>query len=499
MSGSQDPDVVPRAASTLVLLRDSPSGLQVLLTTRPKHLRFMGGAVVFPGGATSAADRDPAWERLSGRSLQDAANALGERDARSALGAFICALREAFEEVGLLLATGDTGEVSREDAEDPERFLARCSSLGLKLRTDLLTPAGRWVTPSGAPVRFDARFFVAEAAPEWVPDPDPREVERCWWATPAEALESLASGELLMAPPTIEMLQTLAGNVSVADVRASLTAAPVGSAGNIISVRLSPLVHVVVAPNPGVMTGPGTNTYIVGNDPVCIIDPAVDDDRYLAEVHAAAAGRIRAVLITHRHPDHTGGAAAVASRASCPIRAFGDEPVPGSRVDAVADGESLEVGGGRLRALHTPGHASDHLCFYLEGAASLFAGDNILGEGTAVIARPDGNMRDYLASLRLLQGLHVDRIYPGHFRPLDDGRSVIDAYLAHRRERADAVVSAVAGGASTVSDIVSQVYRDTPPHLHAIAGQQVASMLVMLEEDEVVVVSEGRWHLAGVE
>lgn len=493
MNADGDVDDHPRAAATLVLLREGASGLEVLLTTRPKHLRFMGGAAVFPGGAAASADRDRRWRALSALDAPDAAGLLGLDDADSALGFFVCALRETFEEVGLLLAEGPIGSLSRNEADDPELFLERCEALGLRVRTDLLSPAGRWVTPLGAPIRFDARFFVASAPPEWEPDPDPREVDRCWWATASDALRELGTGDLMMAPPTIEMLQKLVGHRTPEEVETSLALSPVGSGGDLISVRLSPLVHVVLAPNPGVMTGPGTNTYIVGAGPTCVIDPAVDDETYLDELFERA-GDVCAVLVTHRHSDHIGGVAAVAERFGCPVRAFGDRPAGEVGVQPLADDELIDVGGTRLHALHTPGHASDHLCFHLADAAVLFAGDNILGEGTAVIAPPDGNMSDYLASLRRLRELHIDRIFPGHFRPLDGGRAVIDGYLQHRRQRRDAVLAAVRAGASTPEEIVSVVYTDTAAHLHPVAVLQVKSMLELLDEEGVVEHSEERWR-----
>lgn len=498
MTGTGEDPTDPRPASTLVLLRESRLGLEVLLTKRPKHLRFMGGAAVFPGGAMAPADTDEGWEELSVVSGEEAARAVDEAGPRRALASFVCALRESFEEVGLLLADGPVEELSRTDADDAGVFLHRCRELGIRLRTDLLVPAGRWVTPLGATVRFDARFFIAEAPTDWVPLPDPREVDGCWWSTPADALAALSSGRLLMAPPTIEMLQKLDGYESIEEVTASLRSDPVGNAGTILSVRLSPLVHAVLAPNPGAMTGPGTNTYIVGSGPTAVIDPAVDDERYLDAVRRAA-GRIDQILVTHRHLDHVGGVAALAARAGCPVRAFGEAPAGGVPVSPIHDGERIDIGGCSLLALHTPGHASDHVSFLLEGAASLFAGDNVLGEGTAVIAPPDGNMRAYIQSLTRLRELPIDRIYPGHFRPLDGGRAVIDGYLAHREQRRAAVVTAARTGADTVEAIVACVYSDTPVDLHPIAAHQVLAMLEMLEEDGVVERVEERWQLADVD
>ena len=461
-------------------------------------MRFMGGAAVFPGGAVAPADHDPDWDAYSARTGDEAARLLDVDDPRRALASFVCALRESFEEVGLLLAAGDTDGLTRQDADDAARFLGGAKELGLRLRTDLLTPAGRWVTPLGAPVRFDTRFFVVEAPDGWEPAPDPREVDRCWWISPNEALAELGSGDLMMAPPTIEMLQRLDGHDSLDAITRSLVSAPVGHAGDLISVRLSPLVHVVLAPNPGIMTGPGTNTFVVGADRTVVIDPAVEDADYLDAI-ATAAGDVASILITHRHPDHVGGVAALARRFGCSVRAFGTEPIDGVEVEPLADGDRLEVGAVTLEVLHTPGHAPDHLCFYLRKGASLFAGDNILGEGTAVIAPPEGNMSDYLTSLRRLRELHIDRIYPGHFRPLHGGEAVIDGYLQHRAERRASVLAAIEGGATSEREIVATVYSDTPAHLHPVALLQVRSMLELLLDEGRVSVSEDRWSISDVD
>lgn len=495
-SGSLEPQ--PRPAATLVILRPGAGGPELLLTTRPEHMRFMGGAAVFPGGAVARADHDAGWEAHSVRSGEEAARLLDISDARSALASFVCALRESFEEVGFLLAEGDIDGLTRDDADDADRFLTAAKTRGLRLRTDLLSPAGRWVTPLGAPVRFDTRFFVVEAPEGWEPVPDPREVDRCWWTGPAEALAELGTGGLMMAPPTIEMLQRLDAHGSLEEITRSLSAAPVGHDGDLISVRLSPLVHVVLAPNPGVMTGPGTNTYVVGVGRTCVIDPAVDDPAYLDAV-AAVSGDPDSILVTHRHPDHIGGVAALARRLGCPVRAFSADPIDGVEVEPLFDGDRLEVGGITLEVLHTPGHAPDHLCFYLREGASLFAGDNILGEGTAVIAPPEGNMSDYLASLRRLRELHIDRIYPGHFRPLHGGAAVIDGYLQHRAERRAAVLAAIDEGATSEQHIVASVYADTPAHLHPIALLQVRSMLELLQDEGRVSLSEDRWSVSDVE
>lgn len=484
----------PRPAATVVVLRAGAGGPEVLLTVRPRALRFMGGATVFPGGALAPADLDPAWEEHSTLPGAQAAAALGLDDERSALGLYVCALRECYEEVGLLPAEGP-GRPERAAAATPEGFLAEVVRLGLELRTDLLVPAGRWVTPLGAPVRFDARFFLLAAPGGFEPEPDPGEVAACDWLTPEAALAELAAGERTMAPPTVEMLQRLAGRSSIAEAVAALTTRAVG-AERILAARLSPLVQVVLAPNPGLMTGPGTNTYVVGGPPAVVIDPAVDDPDYLATVERLAGG-VAAIAVTHRHPDHTGGVAALAARTGAEVLAYGGTPAGGHPVTPLSGGEVVERAGVRLEVLHTPGHSSDHLCLVLAGAASLFSGDTILGEGTAVIAPPDGDMGAYLDSLARLAALELDRIYPGHFRPLDGGRAVIEGYLAHRAERERAIVQALADGAATVDDIVARVYRDTPAALHPVAAHSVRAHLELLARRGRARVRAGRWQLSG--
>ncbi|MDQ3914545.1 MAG: MBL fold metallo-hydrolase [Actinomycetota bacterium] len=486
----------PRPAATLVLLRDRPAGAEVLLTERPRHLRFMGGATVFPGGAVSGADLDPRWSAAVVPPEPDVLR-LVDNDERRGLGAFVCALREAFEEVGLLLASGPP--VPRPASHDAGRFLDACLAGGTKLRTDLLVPGGRWVTPLGSPVRFDAQFFLAEAPPGWTPDPDSNEVAAARWATPEAALAELADGRTLMAPPTIEMLQRLAGAAAVAAALAAVAARPVGRPG-ILSTRVSPLVHVVLAPNPGLMTGPGTNTYVVGTGPAVVIDPAVPDPAYVEAV-AAAAGEVAAILVTHRHDDHTGGVRALidALAREVPVRAWGDAPLDGVTPRPLSEDETLRAGRAALRPLHTPGHASDHVCFYLEGAATLFSGDCILGEGTAVIAPPDGDMGDYLASLERLRDLHLDRIFPGHFRPLSGGRAVVDGYIEHRRARERRIVAALEDGPATLPEIVARAYDDTPAELHPAAAMSALAHLELLERGGRAESRDDRWRLTGVE
>jgi glyoxylase-like metal-dependent hydrolase (beta-lactamase superfamily II)/8-oxo-dGTP pyrophosphatase MutT (NUDIX family) len=486
----------PRHAATVVLLRERAGVAEVLLTIRPPDLRFMGGAAVFPGGALDSADLSSSWERASTLSRARAQALLGEPDGARALGAFVCAIREAFEEVGWLAGAGPQAGIARSAASNGASFLRSCLDAGVVLSTDQLVPVGRWVTPPSSPTRFDTRFFLARVEAGWDPVPNPAEVEACHWMTPREALGELGTGRFTMAPPTIEVLQRLASHEDVATMLEAMKVRPLSGVGSTMSVRLAPLVQAVLAPNPGLMEGPGTNTYVVGAGPFCVIDPAVSDELYVEAVLAAGAGKIRDILVTHRHPDHVGGVGAIAARTGARVRAFGRARAAGVSVEPLSDGDVVEAGGAALEALHTPGHASDHLCFFERSTASLWSGDNILGEGTSVIAPPDGNMRAYLSSLRLLRNLPIERIYPGHFKALNGGPAVIDSYIEHRAERERAILEALESGPLDVEEIVRRVYVDTPQPLRSLARFSVTAQLEMAEQDGRVQRSQEGWRLA---
>ena len=472
---------IPRASATIVLLRDSGSEPEVLLTVRPKTMRFMGGASVFPGGAVSPSDLDARWEPASRMTRAEAAAALGTEDPVAALGYFVCALREAFEEVGFLIGDGPLERAERPSSDDPARWLEHCLDLGLVVGTDALLPAGRWITPEGSPIRFDTRFFATRVPERWEPRPHPTEVTECYWISPARAIEQLGSGHLHMAPPTIEVLHRIEGLGSVEEVLRVLSQEPAPRDGPWVT-SVHPLVRLVLAPNAGFMTGPGTNTYIAGRPggTTFVIDPAVDDESYLRVV-TEAAGRVGGIIVTHRHPDHTGGVARLSELTGAPVYASGDAPIAGVPVRPVEDGEVLTTGDVSLLVFYTPGHASDHICLVLDEV--LFSGDTILGEGTAVIAPPDGDMRSYLGSLRRLRSLPIERVLPGHFRARVDAHVLIDAYLAHRAERETAIIAALGDRGATIEEVVDRVYLGTPPDLHALAAYSVRAHLEMAEED----------------
>lgn len=238
--------------------------------------------------------------------------------------------------------------------------------------------------------------------------------------------------------------------------------------------RLGPGLFRLTAPNPGVMTGPGTNTYLVGSGDMAVVDPGPDDRAHLQAVEAAAGalgGAIRWVLVTHTHLDHAPGASALAARTGAQVVGFG--PVAGFVPDrVVGEGWTLEAPTFRLTALHTPGHASDHVCWLLEDSRVLLSGDHVMDGVTVVVAPPDGDMAAYLSSLRRLLQIDppLEAIAPGHGRLLGRPADVVAAVVAHRLAREGLVEAALRdAGPVTVDQLVARVYTDVDPALHPIA------------------------------
>lgn len=254
---------------------------------------------------------------------------------------------------------------------------------------------------------------------------------------------------------------------------------------------VSPGIRRLTAPNPSLMTGTGTNTYIVGHGDVAVIDPGPEDERHIDAIEQEivdAGGQLVLILVTHSHVDHLPGAFLLQRRGSgVPIAAFSQTlgiDVP------LRDQQDVPVGGFVLRALHTPGHAQDHLCFYLPDQAALFSGDLIVGAGTVVIGR-DGELEHYLNSLASLLPLSLRRIFPGHGPIVEQPHERIEAYIAHRHARERALLEALAAGPLTVMGIVAAIYVDVDERLYPVAALTVEAHLRKLIRDGAVKVETG--------
>lgn len=248
---------------------------------------------------------------------------------------------------------------------------------------------------------------------------------------------------------------------------------------------VAPAVRVLLAPNPGPMTLEGTNTWLLGDPaagPVVVVDPGPDDAGHRDRLLAAAPHGVSAVLLTHRHADHSDGAPALAAAAGCPVRAVD----PAFRVGEgdLGDGDVLALPGARVRLVATPGHTGDSCSLLLrgdDGAARLLTGDTVLGRGTTVIAAPDGDLGAYLASLDRLAALvaaeAVVELLPGHGPRVGDPAARLEAYRRHREERLEQVRTALRTGARGVQQVVDRVYGDVGAAVRPAAEQSVRAQL----------------------
>jgi len=248
-------------------------------------------------------------------------------------------------------------------------------------------------------------------------------------------------------------------------------------------------VSVALGQNPSVFTGPGTNTYLVGTGSRRIlVDTGSGHSEYLPVLERALHERgcaIQEIVLTHGHPDHQGGVASVMERfGSLPVSKLAhplyDAPYS-FETREIGDGSVIRTEGATLRALHTPGHAEDHLCFVLEEEQALFSGDNVLGVGTTVIPGRGGSLGDYMRSLERMRGESPKAIYPAHGPRIDDGVAKISEYIEHRNQRENQIVAALGHGHERIDQMVKEIYAAYPEALHTAAAQSVCSHLLKLE------------------
>ncbi|HEX2910219.1 MAG TPA: MBL fold metallo-hydrolase [Chloroflexia bacterium] len=251
--------------------------------------------------------------------------------------------------------------------------------------------------------------------------------------------------------------------------------------------QLSERVQRLRAPNPGPMTLTGTNTYLVGSGrEMVVIDPGPQIESHLQAIVAVSKAQqkpVRQILVTHGHPDHFPGAEQLSKMTGAPVVAYREATFP--HQDSLDDRQRVTLDGATLLAIYTPGHAIDHLCFYLEEEQALFTGDNILGQGTTVIAPPKGDMSAYLASLRLLEENWASArvIYGGHGPEVTAPDAKIREYILHRQARQQQLEEALQRSSGTIPQLVEQIYQDVDRRLWPAAARQVLAYLIMLEDE----------------
>ena len=263
--------------------------------------------------------------------------------------------------------------------------------------------------------------------------------------------------------------------------------------------ELAPGIRRLVAPNPSMMTGPGTNTYLFGTKEVAVLDPGPVIDSHLETIQAIAGGPIRWILVTHTHPDHSPGASLLAQATGAEVLGM---PAPdGVHQDAtfkadreLSDGEQLVSDEFVIEAAHTPGHASNHLCYRHVGNDWLFTGDHVIDGSTVVIDPPDGNMQHYLQSLRRVRDLRCKALAPGHGELIADPDRLIDWIIDHRLEREGKVVAALLGNPNlTARELVPHVYNDVDKKLYGWAERSLLAHLLKLEDDGAAKCAAERW------
>lgn len=509
-----------RPAATVLLLRDTPQGVEVLMTRRSMTASFAAGAYVFPGGGVDAADalaHGHATRRASQSDLH--------------LTQAIAAIRESFEELGVLLARhGHGGYATSQDIAALDRkapLAAQCRERGLTLAGDQVFVLAHWVTDRDMPRRFDVPFLVARMPEGQSPIADESEQFDPVWVRPSEALARHQTGDFFMIFPTLRTLERLQDFPHVDAVlqacatevplwcscpRAGLLAGqqarfmehdtPYGELaltcpdGQIVHtldwqaerpVALLRNVIRLTAPNPGIMTGPGTNSYIVGTPDTgfIVIDPGPDDAGHVQRLYEATAGRIQAIVCTHSHPDHSPAARPL--QALCANR----PPILGLASAATASAHShfvpdrtllnqelitLSRQGEKhtLKIIFTPGHAANHVCLVLVEDGLLFSGDHILNGSTTIVNPPDGEMTAYLDSLdrlsRACDEHDIGFILPAHGHVLGDAAQAIAQLRAHRLKReAKVAVAMKARPGGTMNDWVALAYDDVDPRIWPIA------------------------------
>ncbi len=513
-----------RPAATVLLLRDSDTGIEVLMTRRSINASFAPGAYVFPGGMIDAADAAAHRHALRRPAQTD-----------TQLTEAIAAIRESFEEVGVLLARHADGRpATQQDIDQLDRsapLAAQCHALGLTLAADAIFTLAHWVTDRDLPRRYDVPFLVARMPEGQQPVADEAEQFAPVWVRPADALAQHTAGEFHMIFPTLRTLERLQRYANVEEVltacasgqplwiscpRAGLLGgqdarymehdspygelaltSPDGQRVHALDwqssqpVALLKNVMRLTAPNPGMMTGPGTNSYLVGTaaSGYIVIDPGPNDAAHLQRLYDAAGGHIQMIVCTHSHPDHSPGAAPLQALCASHPPVLGLPSAHTSRADsqftpdrALLDGELLTLHGAdethTLQVIFTPGHAANHLCLALTEDGLLFSGDHILNGSTTIISPPDGNMSTYLASLeRLTQACdthRIDFILPAHGHVLGEAPQAIAQLKAHRLKREARVLAAMNEKPDgSLSDWVALAYADTDARLWPIAQRSL--------------------------
>ncbi len=484
--------VQPKDAAAVIMLRN-PDDPEVYWIKRSKNLKFMGGFHAFPGGQRDANDSE-----ISVANCDDSNEA----------AMMVCAVREIFEETGIMLARGVENlsllrleELRAELELGQTKFSEIFAREKLSLDANDMQAAPRWVTPIPAPKRFDTRFFVA-----WVPPCKDGlqiasviagELESGEWNRPSEAVKKWRDGQVILPSPVLSPLLEMEKGID-GFIERLHEFSHEGLERKCVEFRYG--FKMIPLRTPTLPPATHTNCFVVGGDEVVIIDPGspyVEEQAKLDDLlgNLLKSGvRLREIIITHLHPDHILGVNHVAEKFKIPVAAHrltAEEINSEIKVDRfIEDNEIIFLRGVRdvkLQALWTPGHARGHLSFYEESTGTLLTGDCVVGIGTVVIAPPEGNMSDYLQSLqRYLALQNLSALLPAHGPVLADARGKIEEYILHRAAREKMIVELLAKEPLTIPVIVKIVYKGVPESLHKLAALSVQAHLDKLLNEEKI-------------
>jgi glyoxylase-like metal-dependent hydrolase (beta-lactamase superfamily II)/8-oxo-dGTP pyrophosphatase MutT (NUDIX family) len=455
----------------------------------------MGGWHAFPGGRLSPEDGAvPVTGSLDGI---DAYNVSGRSAPHPA-----CALRELFEETGILAVLGTLPSVAEIDRARSQLLLEELDfgewlrSHGLSLDASRLRFAGRWVTPPLSPIRFDATFFLLGWGPTEAGQPTviPGELDSGEWIRADEALRRWDAGDVLLAQPTLETIRVLAEHGPEGRDRLWRSQAHEPNSPHAIEFR--PGIRVIPLQTRTLPPATHTNAMLLGGSELVAIDPGApwpEGQGRLSEIINEQAqrggGRLCAIWLTHHHEDHVAGAEALRREYDVPMWAHEATAArlveTGLRIDRRFEGGELVTLAGspelRIRILHTPGHASGHLCFFEERTRTLLCGDMLSGFGTVVINPPDGSMIEYLESLQELADLGARVILPSHGTMMRNAPEALAAARQHRLWREERVFDAWLSGRRQPEAMLDAVYDELDPRAKPLAVRQVVAHLERLE------------------
>ena len=491
----------PKDAAAVILLNEA--GDRVLWAQRNPQIAFLGGWHAFPGGKLEISDALVSIENCQDKELEK----------------FIaCAAREAFEETGVLLARGGERLTRGQRASLHDDLISNRMTFAeilehWNLRIDATDFAytGFWTTPQFSPVRFKTRFFLAACPPKQTPYAAISELENVEFIRPTDALEKWKKSEVLISPPVLLSLKTLAEDGLKSEVQnpksvsENLLENSQKADGEIRHIELNPRVVCFPLKTDTLPPATHTNCFIVGRKRFVVIDAASEDESEQAALHRLIDSFVEnndeclAIITTHQHRDHTGGETILQTHLrerfnlKIPLAAHRQTAnALAGKVDFqtfIEDGEAFDLADEdgkpfRLKALHTPGHARGLLAFYDAEFGFLLSGDNVVSSSSVVIAPPEGNLKNYLSSLERLRDLPNLRFLCGsHGAAVFDAESKIESYIAHRFEREKQILEAIESGAKTTREIVERVYADVSPALYKLAGKSVEAHLNKLIEE----------------